>query len=226
MNRGCLLYVFFPNCGKKIFQQASFNPLNSLFVSKIIGIKLKVSLDSSVFFATICFPAMSKPARYSISALSRKTGLSVHTLRFYEKEGIIRHVERTASGRRVYGEDSIGCLIGALCMKQARLTLAQIKEFFDLTVRGSESLPHRLEMLLDARRNLDELKANISKSIKLVDFFIDGANAALSAMANGENPDEAFPLLTREGIATIPTMMTDEGKLEPDMPRILEDSEL
>lgn len=106
------------------------------------------------------------------------------------------------------------------------MTLVQIKEFFDLTVRGNESLPHRLEMLTDARRNLEDLKSNIGKSIKLVDFFIDGANAALAAMASGKNPDEAFPLLTREGIATIPTMMTDEGKLEPDMPRILEDSEL
>ncbi|MBR3944926.1 MAG: MerR family transcriptional regulator [Akkermansia sp.] len=169
---------------------------------------------------------MSSNARYSISALSRKTGLSVHTLRFYEKEGIIRHVERTESGRRIYGEDSIGCLIGALCMKQARLTLSQIKEFFDLTVKGSESLPHRLEMLASARENLIGLQANIAKSIKLVDFFIDGANAALTAMANGEDPDKAFPLLTREGIATIPTMMTDEGKLEPDMPAIWDDSEL
>lgn len=166
---------------------------------------------------------MSEKARYTISALSRKTGLSVHTLRYYEKEGIIRHVERTASGRRVYGEDSIGCLIGALCMKQARLTLAQIKDFFDLTVRGSESLPHRLEMLQAARTNLVDLQANLAKSLKLVDFFIAGANAAMEAMANGGDPDEAFPLLTREGIATIPTFMTDEGKLEPDMPALIDD---
>lgn len=166
---------------------------------------------------------MTEKARYTISALSRKTGLSVHTLRFYEKEGIIRHVERTESGRRVYGEDSIGCLIGALCLKQARLTLAQIKEFFDLTVRGNESLPHRLEMLTTARENLEFLKNNIDKSIKLVDFFIDGAKSAMEAMKNGGNPDEAFPLLTREGIATIPTMVTEEGKLEPYMPAIIDD---
>ena len=168
-------------------------------------------------------PAMSQKSRYSISALSRKTGLSVHTLRFYEKEGIIRHVERTASGRRVYGEDSIGCLIGALCMKQARLTLAQIKEFFDLTVRGSETLPHRLEMLQEARHNLIELQDNLAKSLKLVDFFIEGTSAAMDAAEKGENPDDAFPLLTREGIATLPTIVTEEGKLEPYMPAIIED---
>lgn len=166
---------------------------------------------------------MSEKSRYTISALSRKTGLSVHTLRFYEKEGIIRHVERTASGRRVYGEDSIGCLIGALCMKQARLTLAQIKDFFDLTVRGSETLPHRHEMLLEARHNLIDLQENLAKSLKLVDFFIEGTGAAMEAVKNGENPDEAFPLLTREGIATLPTIVTEDGKLEPYMPAIIDD---
>lgn len=166
---------------------------------------------------------MTKKPRYSISALARKTGLSVHTLRFYEKEGIIRHVERTSSGRRVYGEDSVGCLIGALCMKQARLTLAQIKEFFDQTLKGSDSLPRRLEMLTTAHQNLHDLRENLSRSMKLVDFFIDGAKSAMEAVARGENPDEAFPLLTLEGISSIPTMMTEDGKLEPYMPAIIDD---
>lgn len=184
---------------------------------------LKLVLTLILFYALICAPPMSDKPRYSISALARKTGLSVHTLRFYEKEGIIRHVERTSSGRRVYGEDSIGCLIGALCMKQARLTLSQIKEFFDLTLRGSESLPNRLNMLSSARQNLLDMQARIGKSLKLVDFFIDGAKSAMEALANGKNPDEAFPLLTREGIATVPVMMSDDGKLEPYMPDLIKD---
>ena len=186
---------------------------------------LKLLLTLGLICGLMPLSAMSEKTRYTISALSRKTGLSVHTLRFYEKEGIIRHVERTASGRRVYGDDSIGCLIGALCLKQARLTLAQIKEFFDLTVRGSESLPHRLEMLSTARENLEYLKNNIGKSIQLVDFFIDGAKSAMEAAHKGENPDEAFPLLTREGIASLPTFVTEEGKMEPYMPAIIEDME-
>ena len=56
--------------------------------------------------------------KYSISALARKTGLSIHTLRFYEKEGLLRHVERTDSGRRMYGEASLGCLLGVLCLNK------------------------------------------------------------------------------------------------------------
>ncbi|MDO5464580.1 MAG: MerR family transcriptional regulator [Akkermansia sp.] len=162
----------------------------------------------------------AKETRYSISALARKTGLSVHTLRYYEKAGIIRHVERTPSGRRVYGEDSVACLIGALCLKQARVTLAQIKEFFDATVKGEATLTHRLEIMNEARNNLLNMQESVNRSLKLVNFFIEGTQAAVEALKNGEDPDEAFPLITRAGIAQLPTIM-DDGKLAPDMPSLI-----
>ena len=162
----------------------------------------------------------AQEVRYTISALARKTGLSVHTLRYYEKAGIIRHVERTASGRRIYGEDSVACLIGALCLKQARVTLAQIKEFFDATVQGEATLTHRLEIMTQARNNLIDMQESVERSLKLVDFFIEGTQAAVQAMKSGKNPDDAFPLITRAGIANLPTMM-DDGKLSPDMPTLI-----
>ena len=163
---------------------------------------------------------LAKETRYTISALARKTGLSVHTLRYYEKEGIIRHVERTPSGRRVYGEDSVACLMGALCLKQARVTLAQIKAFFDATVQGGESLPLRLEMLNQARRNLLDMQESVARSLKLVNFFIQGTESAVKAQEQGQDPDEAFPLITRAGIAQLPTIMMEDGKLAPDMPTL------
>ncbi len=162
----------------------------------------------------------AQEVRYTISALARKTGLSVHTLRYYEKAGIIRHVERTSSGRRIYGEDSVACLIGALCLKQARVTLAQIKEFFDATVQGEATLTHRLEIMTQARNNLIDMQESVARSLKLVDFFIEGTQAAVQAMKSGKNPDDAFPLITRAGIANLPTMM-DDGKLAPDMPTLI-----
>ncbi len=162
----------------------------------------------------------SQEVRYTISALSRKTGLSVHTLRYYEKAGIIRHVERTPSGRRIYGEDSVACLIGALCLKQTRVTLAQIKEFFDATVEGEATLTHRLEILTQARNNLIEMQESVARSLKLVEFFIEGTRSAVDAMKSGEDPDAAFPLITRAGIANLPTMMAD-GKLAPDLPSLI-----
>lgn len=156
--------------------------------------------------------------KYTISALSQKTGLSIHTLRYYEKEGLLRYVERTESGRRVYGEASMGCLLGVLCMKQAGMTLPQIKAFLDVTVEGVATLPKRLEMMLNAREQLAKLKEAVDRGIQLADFFIGGCKNALEALNNGADPEEAFPYITRDGIIDFPFLQTEEGKLAPASP--------
>lgn len=156
--------------------------------------------------------------KYSISALSRKTGLSIYTLRYYEKEGLLRYVERTESGRRVYGDASMGCLLGVLCMKQAGMTLPQIKAFMDVTREGVSTLPQRLDMMINARDQLSKIKEAVDRGIQLADFFINGCQSAMDALRNGANPEEAFPYITRDGIIEFPFQFTDEGKLEPDAP--------
>ncbi|MFI3243535.1 MAG: MerR family transcriptional regulator [Akkermansia sp.] len=155
---------------------------------------------------------------YSISALSKKTGLSIHTLRFYEKEGILRHVERTASGRRVYSEASLGCIIGILCLKEAGLSLPQIKDFFDSTLEGNESLPQRLALLQTARANLMAQREELERNIQFVETVIAYGEGAQQTAEEGGNPDEIFPFLTLKGIAAFPYMQMKDGKLEPCIP--------
>ena len=156
--------------------------------------------------------------KYTISALSRKTGLSIHTLRYYEKEGLLRYVERTESGRRVYGEASMGCLLGVLCMKQAGMTLPQIKAFMDVTIEGVSTLPKRLEMMENAREQLKKLKDAVDRGLQLADFFIGGCRNAMEALENGADPEAAFPYITRDGIIEFPFQLTEDGRLEPDTP--------
>ena len=158
--------------------------------------------------------------KYSISALARKTGLSIHTLRFYEKEGLLRHVERTDSGRRMYGEASLGCLLGVLCLKQAGMTLPQIKAFFDKTTQGATSLPHRLEMMKEARMQLRKRMEDIMQGMQLVDFFINGTTKAIEAAKTGSDPDEVFPFITLAGIVDVPFLKDSSGKLEPALSSI------
>ena len=155
---------------------------------------------------------------YTISDLSERTGLSIHTLRFYEKEGLLRHVERTKTGRRIYGDASIGTLMGILCLKRAGVTLPQIKEFFDETMRGPETLPHRLKMLEQAKAKLLAAQAEIEHGLRMAEFGIAGCRQALEALAQGKDPDTAAPFLTREGVVDIPFMKDRDGRLVPDAP--------
>ncbi len=162
--------------------------------------------------------------QYTISALSRATGLSLHTLRFYEKEGLLRYVERTAGGRRVYGEASLGCLMGVITLKQAGMTLPQIKELFDETREGAktqesvETLQSRFNMIMEAREQMQKKLEEITRGLELLNFFVEGGKKAMEAARQGKNAAEVFPFFTKEGILNMRFSRDSEGKLEATIP--------
>ncbi len=155
---------------------------------------------------------------YTISELSEKTGLSIHTLRYYEKEGVLRRVERTPGGRRVYTEECVSMVIGALCLKEAGMTLPQIKDFYDLTAKGIETLPQRLDMLRAARQNLLELQKQIAGNLRCVEFIIDYSKGAIASAREGRDPEASHPYLTAEGAFKFPCVRMPDGRLRPHIP--------
>lgn len=82
-----------------------------------------------------------------ISEAAERSGLSVDTLRFYEKIGLIAPVMRDDAGRRDYGEDDIGWIrfldqLNATGMKQAeRVRYARLRQ------EGAATYRERREML-------------------------------------------------------------------------------
>ncbi len=157
---------------------------------------------------------------YTISELAEKTGLSIHTLRYYEKEGVLRRVERTPGGRRMYSEASVGTVVGALCLKQAGLTLPQIKEFYDWTVQGSETLPKRLEMLRAARENLRQQQEQIEENLRFVEWVIGYCKGAIASEKEGGDPETSHPFLTAQGVFNFPCVRTADGRLQPFIPGV------
>ncbi len=155
---------------------------------------------------------------YTISELAERTGLSIHTLRYYEKEGVIRRVERTPGGRRVYNEECVSMVVGALCLKEAGMTLPQIKEFFDKTAQGMETLPERVEMLRCARKNLLEMQEKLADHLRYVDYFIGYCKGAMDSVREGIAPEETHPFLTAGGAFRFPCVRTESGRLRPFIP--------
>ena len=54
---------------------------------------------------------------YTIQEVSKKTGLTAHTLRYYEKEGLLSGVERTQGGFRQYTDEDLERLSLICCLK-------------------------------------------------------------------------------------------------------------
>jgi len=60
---------------------------------------------------------------HSIQETASETGLSAHTLRYYERIGLLRPIERSESGYRLYSDNDIGWLRFLICLAQMMIVV-------------------------------------------------------------------------------------------------------
>ena len=112
---------------------------------------------------------------YSIQEVSKKTGLSTHTLRYYEKEGLISGVERTQGGFRQYSDEDMDALGLICCLKNTGMPLQEIARFVELTRQGDHTLQERVNMLAAHRDNvitrMEEMQKHLDKVTCKLNFF-------------------------------------------------------
>ena len=104
---------------------------------------------------------------YSISQMAKLFDLEPHTLRFYEKEGILSP-GRAENGTRRYTEEDVSQMEMLLCLKGTGMPLKDIREYFNLVQQGDQTLSERLEIFTRHRQHvleeIDELQRHLQKS--------------------------------------------------------------
>ncbi len=100
-------------------------------------------------------------AGLSIGQVAERTGLSVHALRFYEREGLLADpVRRESNGRRVYTEDDVEWLDMCIKFRSSGMPLDTIRKYTDLVRQGPGNEQARLELL---RSHQDYVAAQIDE---------------------------------------------------------------
>mgnify|MGYP002869091190 CR=1 FL=1 len=97
----------------------------------------------------------SAGAEYSISEVSRLTGYSVDTLRFYEKAGLLPGVARRG-GRRRYSVRDCHALGIITCLKNTGMPLDEIRRYMELGGRGEDSVDERLAIMRRQQDSIEE----------------------------------------------------------------------
>ena len=118
---------------------------------------------------------------YSIQDVSKKTGLSTHTLRYYEKEGLISGVERSQGGFRQYTDEDLERLGLICCLKNTGMSIQEIARFVQLTHEGDHTLKERVQMLKDHREQVIERIAEMEKHLDKVTWKINFFSEKLRA---------------------------------------------
>ena len=106
---------------------------------------------------------------YSISEAAKQMGVSVHTLRYYDKEGLLPFVERV-NGRRVFKDSDFSWLKIISCLKNTGMPLKEIRRYMELCQLGDASLLQRQEIILEQKRSIEEQIRFLQENLEVIAY--------------------------------------------------------
>ncbi|CAM4463928.1 MerR family transcriptional regulator [Paenibacillus typhae] len=103
---------------------------------------------------------------YSINEVAALCGVTAHTLRFYDKEGLLPFVGRNAAGKRIFSDGDLLLVKVICCLKNTAMPIKDIKRYIELIMEGDATKDTRRSMMIEHRkevlRQMDELKKNLN----------------------------------------------------------------
>ncbi|MEV0148300.1 MULTISPECIES: MerR family transcriptional regulator [unclassified Nonomuraea] len=120
-------------------------------------------------------PAHSDPdPGLSIAEAARRTGVSVHTLRYYERAGlVVTTVERTAGGRRRYHRIDLKWIDVCTRLRATGMPIRAIRHYAELVAAGHGNEQERLALMEAHRADVTARLAELQENLKLIDHKID-----------------------------------------------------
>ncbi len=101
---------------------------------------------------------------FSIQQVASMTGLSTHTLRYYEKIGLIKNVQRDQTGYRQYTDVDLAWIQFLIRLRVTGMPMLKMKQFSDLRQKGDSTITARKELLeehyKDVLGKIEELELN------------------------------------------------------------------
>ena len=114
-----------------------------------------------------------------IAEVSEKYGLSVDTLRYYERVGLIPPVHRNESGIRDYDELDLQRVDFIKCMRGAGLPVEVLIEYMELVQQGDKTVDVRKEILIEQRDLLAARMEEMKKTLDRLNYKIEVYEKAL-----------------------------------------------
>ena len=109
---------------------------------------------------------------YTISQAAQYVGLTAHTLRYYDKEGLLPFVQKTKSGIRVFTQQDLEWLVLIECLKGTGMSIHEIKKYIDLYSAGDSTLNERLEMFYNQKKKLKKKIVTLKEYMDKINYKI------------------------------------------------------
>ena len=120
---------------------------------------------------------------YTIKQAAEATGISVHTLRYYEQLGLIHPIDRADNTHRRYTRDDIGWIQFLLKLRATGMSLQDMQTYAQLQREGDVTLPQRVEMLRTLRAEVEQHIAELNEHLGLINYKIEYYGAMIAVPA-------------------------------------------
>jgi transcriptional regulator, merR family len=106
---------------------------------------------------------------YTIGQVAKLTGLSISTIRYYDKEGLLNGINRK-SGIRSFNDKDLNTIRVIECLKNSGMLIKEIRDFMKLCEEGDSSLNERYNFFLDQEKKVQDQIKSLNQTLKLIKF--------------------------------------------------------
>ena len=122
---------------------------------------------------------------YTVKEAANILGVSPHTVRYYDDQGLVPGSARDAAGNRVFDDMAMEWLFVAVTLRKTGMPLAEIRRYEELYAKGARTVGERLRIMRDQRERLVAQMEELRVSLELLDRKVEH----YERLAAGE-PDE------------------------------------
>ncbi|WP_411105364.1 MerR family transcriptional regulator [Streptomyces sp. cmx-4-9] len=113
------------------------------------------------------------PTRYTISEVEARTGLTQHTLRWYERIGLMPQVDRSHSGQRRFTDQDLDWLGFVGKLRATGMSVADMVRYAELVRAGGHTVEERRALLEQTRREVRARLSELTDALAVLDYKID-----------------------------------------------------
>jgi DNA-binding transcriptional MerR regulator len=124
----------------------------------------------------------------TIAEAAERTGLTTHTLRYYERDGLmLRDVDRSATGHRRYTEQDLTWINLLTCLRGTGMPISEVRRYAALVRAGGGNELDRLDVLRAHRRRVLAELARVQEHLGAIDrkigIYVDKLEMAAASSA-------------------------------------------
>lgn len=112
---------------------------------------------------------------YTIQEAAEEMEVSAHTLRYYEKMGLLHSIRRRENGRRIYSEEDLGWVYWLKLLRESGMPIRVMKRYVEITRAGDYTIDDRCAILEEhrdhLRQHIEKLQGFLEKLEQKVEFY-------------------------------------------------------